>query len=78
LTHQGVGILEIVLPVRSDGLLATNVPHVKLETLVEQRFDVETLQTPVISLGLDKAHSHRLTGTVSSQGGRVRCVPVWA
>jgi hypothetical protein len=38
-----VGLVEIVPPVGADGLLPSNVPHIELEGIVLQRFDVEPL-----------------------------------
>ena len=43
LTHQRVGLVEVVPPVRADGLLPADVPHVQLEAVVHQRLDVEAL-----------------------------------
>lgn len=37
-------MVEVVAPVRANGLLAANVPHVELEVVLLQRFDVEALR----------------------------------
>jgi len=42
--YQSVSLVEIVAPVRADGLLAADVPHVQLEVVLLQRFDVEALR----------------------------------
>eukprot|EP00420_Gonyaulax_spinifera_P033728 CAMPEP_0197885860 /NCGR_PEP_ID=MMETSP1439-20131203/15210_1 /TAXON_ID=66791 /ORGANISM="Gonyaulax spinifera, Strain CCMP409" /LENGTH=151 /DNA_ID=CAMNT_0043505613 /DNA_START=210 /DNA_END=665 /DNA_ORIENTATION=- len=40
---QSIRGLEVIAPVRPDALLATNVPHVQLETLMYQALDIEAL-----------------------------------
>mmetsp|Transcript_6801 Transcript_6801/g.17347 ORF Transcript_6801/g.17347 Transcript_6801/m.17347 type:complete len:239 (-) Transcript_6801:79-795(-) len=42
--HKSIGRLEVVGPVRPDGLLATDVPNVQLEPLMHQALDVEALR----------------------------------
>ena len=41
---ERIGVLVVVLPVRPDVLLATNVPHVQLEASLLHRLDVEALR----------------------------------
>eukprot|EP00288_Rhodomonas_lens_P016375 CAMPEP_0177706748 /NCGR_PEP_ID=MMETSP0484_2-20121128/9387_1 /TAXON_ID=354590 /ORGANISM="Rhodomonas lens, Strain RHODO" /LENGTH=156 /DNA_ID=CAMNT_0019218223 /DNA_START=129 /DNA_END=599 /DNA_ORIENTATION=- len=41
--HQSISLIKVVPPVRADGLLTSNIPHVQLEALVDDRFDVEAL-----------------------------------
>lgn len=41
--HQGICLVKVVPPVRSDGLLAADVPHVQLKPIVHQGLDVEPL-----------------------------------
>ena len=39
--HEPVGLLEVVAPVRADGRLAADVPHVERVAAVLERLDVE-------------------------------------
>eukprot|EP00968_Pinguiococcus_pyrenoidosus_P013381 scaffold1220_cov259-Pinguiococcus_pyrenoidosus.AAC.53 len=41
--HQSVGLVEVVPPVGTDGLLAADVPHIELELGVHEALDVEAL-----------------------------------
>ena len=41
--HKAISVLGVVFPVWSDTLLSADVPHVELETILLQSFDVETL-----------------------------------
>lgn len=42
--YQDVSVFEIILPVRPNVSLTSNVPHVKLETRRLNTFDIETLK----------------------------------
>mmetsp|Transcript_12587 Transcript_12587/g.22318 ORF Transcript_12587/g.22318 Transcript_12587/m.22318 type:complete len:218 (+) Transcript_12587:382-1035(+) len=41
--HQGIGLVVVVPPVRADGLLPSDVPHVQFELVLHQRLNVEAL-----------------------------------
>mmetsp|Transcript_8339 Transcript_8339/g.26557 ORF Transcript_8339/g.26557 Transcript_8339/m.26557 type:complete len:225 (+) Transcript_8339:46-720(+) len=41
--HESIRGLEVVAPVRPNGLLAANVPNVELEAVLHEALDVETL-----------------------------------
>ena len=66
-------LLEVIPPVRTDGLLAAHVPHVELVALVLQRFDVEPegrLDGANV-VPVELLHDRRLAGVVEtpSEGG---------
>ena len=50
---SGQSVRNAGLPVRSDGLLATNIPDIQLETFMVQGFNVKALHCELVKCRTD-------------------------